>query len=385
MGCCGSSAEKPPAVQGDGATTAATTAEQPQQQQQTQPVEPLANDGATEQRPAPPAAAPAPAPAPAAAPAQPAPVVVAAAPAAAPEGTNANGNDGSPSSSSSSPSTTSSPQTTSTSTTAVQNILASDFCKPDPVTGQVPALCRIMKQELSEKQQLQQQLDHEHNNSDKTKQQQSPPKNSDVGAGQKVLDFDDGSVYTGEVNAEGVPHGMGTYVYANGDEYQGPFVNGHEHGVRGVYRFLSEKKAAAAASAGASAAVAAAAKDDEPVATYEGGWATGQREGFGISINKSGKYVGFFHLDRKHGRGKWYYASGAVYDGFFEMDELHCDRGVYKFASGKVKIVRAADGKIVEQRKASEEEIAELEAAMGPIVPTFEVSEQLVHGASGAK
>ena len=42
----------------------------------------------------------------------------------------------------------------------------------------------------------------------------------------ETITFEDGSVYTGEINEDGKYHGQGTYTYADGSKDEGIWENG---------------------------------------------------------------------------------------------------------------------------------------------------------------
>lgn len=90
----------------------------------------------------------------------------------------------------------------------------------------------------------------------------------------------------GEYNAEGLRHGHGKYVFANGYMwYEGQYANGEKHGL-GKLSFK------------------------------DGGW-----------------YEGEFAHDEIHGHGTRRFASGAVFVGSFELGEMH-GAGVLTLANG---------------------------------------------------
>ena len=117
----------------------------------------------------------------------------------------------------------------------------------------------------------------------------------------KVLSFD------GEWE-NNKPHGKGKEIRANGDVYEGDFIQGKRHG-KGKYT--------------------------TPGYSYEGEWINNQRHGKGKSIiNSNGEtYDGNFVRDKRHGQGKTTYTDGSVYEGYYQNDKKH-GKGKYTNVHG---------------------------------------------------
>ncbi len=99
--------------------------------------------------------------------------------------------------------------------------------------------------------------------------------------------------YTGEVNAQGKPHGFGKAVYDNGNVYEGEWKDGSHNG-QGKITY------------------------DHGV-VYEGEWKDDWRYGKGKMIYANGDvYEGEWKADCRDGKGKMIYNNGKVKDGFWE-------------------------------------------------------------------
>ena len=105
--------------------------------------------------------------------------------------------------------------------------------------------------------------------------------------------FENGE-YEGD-NRDGLPHGLGTYKYKNGDEYSGEFKNG-------LFDGNGELKT----------------RNGE---YYQGQFKKGQKEGKGVYKNKNGEsYCGYWKDDKKDGQGKYTFPNGDFYQGEFRED-----------------------------------------------------------------
>lgn len=109
--------------------------------------------------------------------------------------------------------------------------------------------------------------------------------------------FKDGTVYEGPFDSNWDFHGKGKMTWKSGDTYTGEFRHGEKTG-QGVYRWK------------------------------KGGYLEGYFEKFVIKkgtrvFDDGSKYEGTFDNDEKyHGKGKYYYTDGCIYDG----DWLHGER-----------------------------------------------------------
>jgi len=148
----------------------------------------------------------------------------------------------------------------------------------------------------------------------------------------KTINYKDGSVYNGEVNAAGVPHGKGMLReripndYAEWyDVYEGIFENGKM--VRGSVQFADDT-------------------------TYEGEMLDGKFHGRGVWVFKSIcggrdiRYEGEFRNDRRNGYGVYSDSKGDVYEGEWR-DSKKNGNFIVRTADGKVSRVVYKDDKPV--------------------------------------
>ncbi len=106
------------------------------------------------------------------------------------------------------------------------------------------------------------------------------------------LQFQNGDCYIGPL-AGSVPHGYGTYLFAEGNQYTGEFVNGKPHG-RGTLVFTNGDR-------------------------YEGNFVNDTMEGEGVYTSASGdRFIGGFKNGQPHGRGVHITAAGKQYPGFWQ-------------------------------------------------------------------
>ena len=104
--------------------------------------------------------------------------------------------------------------------------------------------------------------------------------------GSKTTTFtNEAGTYTGEVNADGNPHGKGVFNFNNGQRYDGKYRDGKRNGF-GTYYF----------------------KDGE-------------------------RFEGEYLNDKRNGRGKYYYKNGDWFEGEYR-DNARNGKGVYHFSNG---------------------------------------------------
>jgi hypothetical protein len=178
-------------------------------------------------------------------------------------------------------------------------------------------------------------------------------KNGKVSEG--ILKYANGEVYDGQVSLRTeddkiigtVPHGQGTYTWANGDQYVGEFKEMQPHG-QGTYTFVNGNK------------YVGEFKDAQPhgqvTATYANGdqyvgeFKDGKRNGQGTytygADNESiaDEYVGEFKDDLKHGKGTETYTNGHKYVGEYK-DDLRNGKGTYTMPDGYKFVGEFKDGK----------------------------------------
>lgn len=169
---------------------------------------------------------------------------------------------------------------------------------------------------------------------------------------EKIIDFEDGSHYEGEVNAQGQPHGLG-YMESPSptgtgrkDRYEGEFKDGKKNGVGYMSYELN----------GATAEYEGEWRDDKRCGRgkykyytlgggarhgykYEGEWLDDKEHGYGISVNDdqrgphlstiSEKYEGEFKDGKRNGHGK---IEKDGYDGSFANGKIYFEG---EFLDGK--------------------------------------------------
>ncbi|APD11266.1 hypothetical protein UC34_25305 [Pandoraea vervacti] len=118
-------------------------------------------------------------------------------------------------------------------------------------------------------------------------------------------------VFDQRLNGElshGKRSGVGTYTWASGNRYEGPFVNDERTG-KGKFSWASG-------------------------ATYEGDFVAGKRTGRGIYVWPNGdRYEGDFVNDERTGKGKLRWVSGTTYEGDFIAGKL-TGKGIYVWPDG---------------------------------------------------
>ena len=139
--------------------------------------------------------------------------------------------------------------------------------------------------------------------------------------------------YEGDRNSAGQMHGQGKYVYADGNVYDGAFVEDKKHG-KGKYTYTSgatyEGDFAEDKKHGHGKYVYASGN------VYEGEFIAEKKHGWGkVAYANKDSYEGEWKEDKRYGRGKLTYASGVVYDGDFVADKKH-GKGKVIYASGNI-------------------------------------------------
>lgn len=100
----------------------------------------------------------------------------------------------------------------------------------------------------------------------------------------------DPKYYQGETNSKGHPHGFGTYSYVDGNRYEGQWMDGIRQG-KGTWSYVNGD-------------------------IYVGDWANGHKHGFGSwTLTNGDRYEGQFFNDARNGKGTYYFATGDLYVG----------------------------------------------------------------------
>ena len=141
------------------------------------------------------------------------------------------------------------------------------------------------------------------------------------GISDKVItrNYDNGDKYIGTVNASGLPHGAGTYIWPSGNRYVGEWREGNMSG--NAYFYWAEK-------------------GDK----YVGRYRNDKRNGKGTLYWKTGdQYSGDWVDGNRTGKGSYYYENGDKYTGDFK-DNAMTGWGTYTYANGTVEEGRWENG-----------------------------------------
>jgi hypothetical protein len=141
----------------------------------------------------------------------------------------------------------------------------------------------------------------------------------------------DTDVYEGERNIEGAKHGFGKWIGANGDVYEGQWVDDRKHG-HGKYTDADGHK------------YVGYFKNDNREgqcefvyfdgSTYDGAYANDKKEGYGVFVYADGqKYEGQWSLGKRNGKGVFRYVDSTVYDGQW-VNHKRDGKGFFTDASG---------------------------------------------------
>lgn len=134
--------------------------------------------------------------------------------------------------------------------------------------------------------------------------------------GEGVLTYNNGSVYTGRWE-RGMKWGQGKMTYASGNYYEGEWANNKRNGQGTMFWLTSQEK-------------------------YEGQWEDNFQSGFGTHVWLDGstenkllrnRYVGYWKLGQRHGKGVFYYSNGSQYEGSW-IDNFKHGEGVFTFEDG---------------------------------------------------
>ena len=134
----------------------------------------------------------------------------------------------------------------------------------------------------------------------------------------ETIEFDDGSVYNGELNQDGQFHGNGDMDWGNGAKYSGKWENDKMTGW-GKYTFMDGK-------------------------IHIGIFKDGLPNGAGLENYRNGDiYDGDFKNGARHGKGIMKYPDGAYYKGTFE-NGLPVGIGTEVFNNGDKYVGEYKDG-----------------------------------------
>ncbi|UJR34845.1 hypothetical protein I4U23_027626 [Adineta vaga] len=123
--------------------------------------------------------------------------------------------------------------------------------------------------------------------------------------------YPDGSQYIDNLKGS-KRYGIGTYLYTNGEKYQGEWFNDQTNG-KGTSIFPNGNR-------------------------YEGDEKNGKRHEYGVCYWANGeKYEGTWSNDKMNGKGKYSWPEKNIqYEGSFKNDKKH-GQGTLKYANGRIK------------------------------------------------
>lgn len=118
--------------------------------------------------------------------------------------------------------------------------------------------------------------------------------------------------YEGDVNPDTlIPHGLGTYYYKNGDEYEGNFNTSKRQGF-GVMKYANGDR-------------------------FEGDFHHNLAQGPGRYEFANGDvHVGNYFRGKRHGRGRLVYHNGDEYEGRFRKGQKRDNNAIYKYSNGDI-------------------------------------------------
>ena len=138
--------------------------------------------------------------------------------------------------------------------------------------------------------------------------------------GRGIMYYGEHSWYKGDW-VDSIRHGWGVRRFTTGNVYEGQWSRGKRHG-EGTMRWLTSNE------------------------SYTGQWKNGIQHGCGThtwylqrvpgsQYPLRNEYIGDFNASLRHGRGKFFFASGAVYSGEWESNKKH-GWGKFIFKNGRV-------------------------------------------------
>ncbi len=180
--------------------------------------------------------------------------------------------------------------------------------------------------------------------------------------------------YVGALNTKGQRHGFGSMKYANGDYYEGPWVDDKKQGVNGKLEYF-KKSVNSPLKTKSQDSVSSELQHKTPLAIYEGSFFNDQKHGMGkltmrngdvyeggyvknhkegkgkfIAKNKSEVYDGDWKQGNRHGSGTLIDAKGDVYIGEFRVNKI-CGKGKKNYKDGRIYNGEWKDGKRVGRGK----------------------------------
>ncbi len=148
----------------------------------------------------------------------------------------------------------------------------------------------------------------------------------------RTLILADGSLYTGELDAENRPHGSGVMSYASGAEYEGEWRSGKRSGT-GSMTYPDGSSYDGTWENDEKNGTGRYLRPDGSV--YEGDFADGMYHGTGTLTEADGaSYTGAFRNGEFDGMGRMAYAGGTIYDGMWR-EGLRDGKGICTYQDGR--------------------------------------------------
>ena len=132
------------------------------------------------------------------------------------------------------------------------------------------------------------------------------------------IEFRNGK-YDGDIKDVSTRHGKGTFIWNNGDKYEGQWKDDIMCGY-GKYHFGA-------------------------LIVYEGEFDNNEFNGYGTLSMPGRTYIGMFKNNNFEGKGKYLFSDGSYYEGEFKTGEYD-DQGTFQWAFGDKYIGQFKNGKM---------------------------------------
>lgn len=143
---------------------------------------------------------------------------------------------------------------------------------------------------------------------------------------------ENGVIYQGHWNVEGLPHGTGMEEYPDGTLYIGHFKDGMKQGI-GRMIHPNENIYHGEFRDGLAHGKGAFLRNDDSI--HEGGYKKDKMDGHGVENFKDGsRYEGNFRKNEKNGKGKFTWKDGSCYEGEFRHNDFN-GKGEVNWANGR--------------------------------------------------
>lgn len=161
-------------------------------------------------------------------------------------------------------------------------------------------------------------------------------------APESFFELQNKSLYKGEFDINGLPHGRGIEIRSNGSKYIGYFYHGN---IQGQGRLINSEgilyqgefeTIEASTKCGENAVLNGLGKEVWPNGIkYEGEFLMGKKKGKGILFMEGCKYIGNFKNNEIHGEGTMIWENRKKYQGNWKKGQMH-GFGTFSWPDGKV-------------------------------------------------